>query len=238
MRNRAKSELEFGFLAHNKRESLCCNHIMALLRNVILTFLPLLSKCTHDSGTVDCVLGENYPNGDLAPPTDKTILECAAACNATAACVRYVWHQPGKCSGHGEHCTLSNGCCYLKDQCTPFANNPCTCSQLVRRCSPGAKCAPESNIPKPPTNAKNILYIVVDDLRPELPPYGHAYVHAPNIEGLAHESTTFYRAYCQQAVCSPSRMSFLSGRRPDHTRTYNFINHFRQADCGTTKLSP
>jgi arylsulfatase A-like enzyme len=53
----------------------------------------------------------------------------------------------------------------------------------------------------------------------------------------------FDNAYCQIAVCSPSRLSFLSGRRPDHAGMYNFINHFRQADCGisspnTVYLSP
>ena len=39
-------------------------------------------------------------------------------------------------------------------------------------------------------------------------------------------------ADCQISVCSPSRMSFLTGRRPDHSRVINFIDHFRQADCG------
>ena len=47
--------------------------------------------------------------------------------------------------------------------------------------------------------------IVVDDLRPMLPPFGHGYVHAPNLERLAAMSLTFNRTYCNQAVCSPSR---------------------------------
>eukprot|EP00041_Stephanoeca_diplocostata_P016505 m.325400 g.325400 ORF g.325400 m.325400 type:complete len:709 (+) comp20385_c0_seq1:72-2198(+) len=206
---------------------------VARVCTTLLFVVLLLCQCIHPSDAAGCVPGENYPGGDLTPgPSDKTQSQCAADCNSTEACIRYVWHQPGKCSGHGEHCTLSNGCCYLKNECTTYAPNRCTCSELVRPCVPEKKCAPEQSIPKPPANAKNVLYLVVDDLRPELPPFGHAYVHAPNIENLARESTTFYRAYCQQAVCSPSRMSFLSGRRPDHTRTYNFINHFRQADCG------
>merc|ERR1712232_239481 len=36
-------------------------------------------------------------------------------------------------------------------------------------------------------------------------------------------------AYVQQTVCSPSRNSFMSGRRPDRTRTWNFIDDFRNS---------
>lgn len=79
---------------------------------------------------------------------------------------------------------------------------------------------------------RNVLYIVVDDLRPELPCYGHKHIHAPNTDRLAKQGLLFNRAYCQQSVCAPSRMSFMTGRRPKTTRSSNFINHFRQADCG------
>jgi hypothetical protein len=84
----------------------------------------------------------------------------------------------------------------------------------------------------PPRGSRPILYLLVDDLRPELPPWGSTHVHAPHISKLAATGTVFTNSYCQQAVCSPSRMSFLSGRRPSHTRTFNFLNHFRQAWCG------
>ena len=82
---------------------------------------------------------------------------------------------------------------------------------------------------------RNVLYIVVDDLRPELPSYGHTHIHAPNTERLAQRGLLFNRAYCQQSVCAPSRMSFMTGRTPKTTRSSNFINHFRQADCGLEK---
>ena len=75
--------------------------------------------------------------------------------------------------------------------------------------------------------------IIIDDLRPELPgPWGHEWVHAPHMRALANSSTVFRRAYCQIAVCSPSRISFLTGRRPTTTRSFNFMDHFRQSDCG------
>ena len=65
------------------------------------------------------------------------------------------------------------------------------------------------------TDKKNVLFIAIDDLRPELGAYGADYVSTPNIDSLASKSVLFERAYCQVAVCSPSRASLLTGRRPD-----------------------
>ena len=62
---------------------------------------------------------------------------------------------------------------------------------------------------------KNVLFFAVDDLRPELGAYGSSIVKSPNLDALASKSMVFERAYCQIAVCSPSRTSLLTGRRPD-----------------------
>tara|TARA_R110002049_G_scaffold2750_2_gene21772 strand:- start:652819 stop:656415 length:3597 start_codon:yes stop_codon:yes gene_type:complete len=61
----------------------------------------------------------------------------------------------------------------------------------------------------------NVLFIGVDDLRPELGCYGADYIHSPSIDRLASEGLLFKRAYCQWAVCMPSRASLLSGLRPN-----------------------
>jgi arylsulfatase A-like enzyme len=63
----------------------------------------------------------------------------------------------------------------------------------------------------------NVLFIVVDDLRPELGCYGSHGALSPNIDRLAAEGVLFEQAYCQQAVCAPSRASVLTGLRPDST---------------------
>ena len=65
------------------------------------------------------------------------------------------------------------------------------------------------------STTKDILFLAVDDLRPELGSYGHDNIKSPNIDALAAKSMVFERAYCQIAVCSPSRASLLTGRRPD-----------------------
>jgi len=76
---------------------------------------------------------------------------------------------------------------------------------------------------------RNILFIAIDDLRPALGCYGDRTAVTPNIDRLAGRGTVFQRAYCQQAVCSPSRLSLMTGRRPDTTRVWDLGTHFRKA---------
>jgi len=73
----------------------------------------------------------------------------------------------------------------------------------------------------------NVLMIAVDDMRPELGCYGAAHVKSPNIDRLAKSGMLFERAYCQQAICGPSRASLLTGLRPDSVGIHGNHAHYR-----------
>lgn len=124
------------------------------------------------------------------------------------------------------------GNCHLKAT-IPSADENVTCdhgvSSVVRTPQPPPPA------PVPPRGAKNVVLIIVDDLRPELgsgTAYNQSQVHTPNIDKFAATALTFTQAYCQYSHCSPSRNSFLSGRSPQTTGVYNFIDDFREAGYG------
>jgi iduronate 2-sulfatase len=73
----------------------------------------------------------------------------------------------------------------------------------------------------------NVLLITADDLRPELGCYGSV-AKTPHLDAIAARGTTFTRAYCQQAVCNPSRSSMLTGLRPGTLGLYVNGTHFRE----------
>ena len=72
----------------------------------------------------------------------------------------------------------------------------------------------------------NVLFVIADDLRTDLGCYGGPAL-TPHLDALARHGVRFDRVYCQQALCNPSRSSFLTGRRPDELRQWNNGTHFR-----------
>lgn len=81
----------------------------------------------------------------------------------------------------------------------------------------------------------NVLFLIADDLNTALSAYDHPMVNSPNVDRLAKWGVQFDRAYCQFPLCNPTRASFLTGLRPDHTRVYDNAVHFRKnvPDCIT-----
>ncbi|WDE98585.1 sulfatase [Lentisphaera profundi] len=73
----------------------------------------------------------------------------------------------------------------------------------------------------------NIIFIAIDDLRNELACYGVDKIKTPHIDNLAKHGLIFDNAYCQIAICSPSRTSVLTGLRPQSTKVFDLTTHFR-----------
>jgi iduronate 2-sulfatase len=82
----------------------------------------------------------------------------------------------------------------------------------------------------------NVLLICVDDLKPLLGCYGNKLVHSPNIDALAARGLRFDAAYCNQAVCAPSRNALLTGLRPQTLGIYDLATNFRAARPDTVTL--
>ncbi len=90
--------------------------------------------------------------------------------------------------------------------------------------------------PDPPAKP-NVLFIAVDDLRPDFGCYGNTQVKSPNLDRLAREGLLFQRAYCQFPLCMPSRASLLSGYRPESIkRTGRVTGHVPAATVTLPQL--
>ena len=74
----------------------------------------------------------------------------------------------------------------------------------------------------------NILFIAIDDLRGAVGCLGDKIAVTPNIDKLSEQGTVFLNAYCQQAVCNPSRASVITGMRPDTLKVWDLKTHFRR----------
>ncbi|QVY65628.1 sulfatase [Polaribacter sp. Q13] len=82
----------------------------------------------------------------------------------------------------------------------------------------------------------NILFIGIDDLRPELGCYGSDIAVSPNLDKLAGEGLLFENAYCQQAICGPSRASLLTGIRPETSGVFHNYIKFRDVNPDVVTL--
>jgi iduronate 2-sulfatase len=90
----------------------------------------------------------------------------------------------------------------------------------------GCKAQVEKSIDEP-SKKPNILFIAIDDLRPELGAYGSEVAITPNMDALAAQGLLFNNAYCQEAICSPSRASVMTGARPETIKVIENFSYFR-----------
>lgn len=80
---------------------------------------------------------------------------------------------------------------------------------------------------EPTASRPNVLFIAIDDLRPELNCYGRTHIQSPNIDALAASGTLFERAFCMVPTCGASRSSLMTGLRPSRNR---FVSYLTRAD--------
>ena len=90
-------------------------------------------------------------------------------------------------------------------------------------------------------STKNVLFLVADDMRPDIGVYNendqtHQKMYTPNLDKLAKQSLLLKRAYVQQAVCSPTRASLLTSRRPDTTHVHDLIQYWREVGGNFTTI--
>lgn len=74
-----------------------------------------------------------------------------------------------------------------------------------------------------PGRRPNVLFIAVDDLRPQLNCYGKTFMHTPHLDRLAKRGVLFERAYCMVPTCGASRASLMTGIRPASNRFVNYL---------------
>jgi len=138
--------------------------------------------------------GVNINNSSDAP-RDYSNAQCAALCDADPRCSCYV--RDLKPDGEQR--------CYTRAVCLPEQCDDVAAGAFVTY----VRDAPAAPSGDPAT--RNVLWVVYDDMRPDLSPYGADWMHTPHLQKLAESSVVFDRAYVQQAVCSPSRNSFATG---------------------------
>ena len=87
-----------------------------------------------------------------------------------------------------------------------------------------APASEKGEVPTPP----NILFLVVDDLKPNIGPYGDPIARTPAFDRIAASGVTFMNNYCQFPLSGPTRASVLTGLRPDHTGVWTLDGIFRR----------
>ena len=108
--------------------------------------------------------------------------------------------------------------------CVALALTGCTSTKSARSRYKGQSARP------------NVLYFTADDLGARLGAYGNPYVHSPHADAFAKEALLFERCYCQCAICGASRISILTGVRPEKSHIFGLTEQWRQRMPDATSL--
>lgn len=101
---------------------------------------------------------------------------------------------------------------------------------------PAAKTAADGGTATGTAQRPNVLFILVDDLRPDLGIYGHPTAQTPNMDALGRSGIVFDNAFVSQAVCGPSRAALMTGLRPDSTGITNLETPVDKAVPGAVTI--
>ena len=162
---------------------------------VVLAALALGAGRGASAGDM-CGAGHGITGGAFEGPSANEIktgtpAQCCAACEVDPSCLAWNQKMPST------NCFLYHTVPTLSRNITKQRSTTGT-----RRPAPSPTPPPPPPPPPPPTQpvpakAMNVLMIAIDDMRPELSPYGSSHMHTPNIEALANRSMLFTRAYVQ-----------------------------------------
>lgn len=97
-------------------------------------------------------------------------------------------------------------------------------------------CKPKTEQKEEPKKKPNILFLAIDDLRPEIGAYGSKIAITPNLDKLAGNGLLFNNAYCQEPICSPSRASLMTGARPETINVIENFTYFRDLNPDISTL--
>ncbi len=81
---------------------------------------------------------------------------------------------------------------------------------------------------KPPQSASrrpNILWIIAENIGPDLGCYGSRHVQTPNLDRLAAEGERYTRVFATSPSCAPSRSAFMTGMYQTTTDTHHMRSH-------------
>eukprot|EP00039_Didymoeca_costata_P032682 m.38853 g.38853 ORF g.38853 m.38853 type:complete len:235 (-) comp9484_c0_seq2:17-721(-) len=199
----------FGYTGVTKKMDRCFGNLPILL--LVLVMQAKARSCDMQQGVC---YHDAKPVAPIINTTNATF--CCDECAKNPACELWLVN-------------LQMKVCFLKVAPTD-KGNPGNC--ITGR---GPPPPPYKPIYPTPPNSKNVLFLAVDDMRANIGAYNFTLSSGsftPNFDKFAQSALRFDFAYVQYAFCSPSRNSFMSGRRPDTTRVWEFEDHFREPQVG------